>query len=570
MPGHSWDPEKKRFFRILPGQVAQDSTNIDKSTSKTKNSTHKGKLNKRDKGKRPSKSFDEEAHYATTQCLPRFRTATLETGPFRTHGACLHTVSDPVTLRQHGRRSLGESRTQNQQRIEGAYSHLALFRAQRPFRQHTHDEDRIVDIKAHADGQSLVLLSHTGDLLVCSPIHDLAQLILPRNRHDSQLLSFLWSGSRTILHATHVQEGQQRSPLLFRIVLCPTKADCDPFRGQLPPVTTDSRTFAPMVITTANSEAPSVNSRAIIAWAVLFQGDRVNNTPQSVREATGNHDGLDKTMLLALSAGRRVQLSKVAIRLFDRPHSPFYSTCPSSESDTTAITFDQSGDILYCGTRSGAVLAWFWRKYAPQSREKVVALFEAKGSVTNLHAVSSHELLVVRIDGQVQLFNTMTGEVKREFVGHVNAYDFKLGCAIDAEVRLLALAGLDRRVRVWSLDSSFPLGTSADQLSCVYHAHRNCNKQDTQSICIDPSLCVDHPATRFKPTPREGTTLSSVVFPKEVRALHWHPRFIFEGQDANQVRALWEVGETGYWAPQLRWKDLCAGVGEWLYLFRWP
>ncbi len=171
-------------------------------------------------------------------------------------------------------------------------------------------------------------------------------------------------------------------------------------------------------------------------------------------------------------------------------------------------------------------------------------------------------------------------KVIRRFRGHVNSYDFRLGFAIDADLRLLALAGLDRKVRVWSLDSALPLGTASLTLPHVYHAPTNPVEEKQQSddhlgaTLWDESTSATfskaHPATNEIPAMRKGLTLSNVTFPTEVRALHWHPRFATEGCDPHEMHAMRQEEGGEAKMPSKRWKDLYVGAGEWMYQFRWP
>ena len=566
MPGHRWDPEKKRFFKILPGQPAPSATGSSRAGKSAAS---------RSKDQKKGEETPAQAHLTTIPRLPAFNLPdpSPRKASSKPSSSFAQTIVDPVTLRQQGRTPLSAPQNRERARIEATYAHLALFRAQMPF---VFPPSTIRSIATHADGQSLLLMSEMGQIWRCSPLRDLKQFLMRGDTGFPPEFAFMWKSSAALLQ-TLVRSARDRGEtLIFALQRDGRNLTSDPAQDPLLPMPSTSTRFPATTYRDPDFRTVGILKQTVTSFAACEASLPCSGTRDQ-------HEDIRDVAVLAVASGKAVQ-----IFLIDQPplapsFKPHTLRCMPSESDVMATAFDLSGKILFCGTRSGLILAWHWHKSASgllAPRHQVHVLLKGEGSVTNLQAVSYDELLIVRIDGQVQLVSSATGQVQRTYQGHVNAYDFQLGFALDAGLRLFALAGLDYRVRVWSLDSPHPLGTSAATLPCIYHPSRHeprKRRANDDPLLVEHSVDTvesfrrDHPTREGKPAVQQGSTLSSFVFPMHARALHWHPRDSFEGIDTHEIHALHAAsGMPEYKPPEQRWKDLCVGAGKWLYLFRWP
>ncbi|SPO30408.1 uncharacterized protein UTRI_06338 [Ustilago trichophora] len=566
MPGHRWDPVKKRFFKILPGQPNDGSSDIALASSSRNaiGSKSRSKGNGK-KGKQQQETWPD-LHWKTIPRLPAIRQKTFR---FTHKSSFAAAFVDPITLKQQGRKPVTATGTGEQDRTEATYSHLALFQARKPYLV-ANNNATVVDMQTSADGQTLLITSDVGKITRWSAVCRPEEAVLWLTEHDSKALIYMWNSTTSmVLVFTDADGATRRGGQLLKCSRSPYQ------RVPTKPVTFRTRKLPDLGSDTTQSVVGSVTipSQTITSLTVSQTLRADSSTPQAKGPAEdGEPENSTETTVLAVSTGTGVQ-----IHVFVTFFVSQVAKVAFSESDIMATAFDLSGGVLYCGTRSGLVLAWGWRRSAVMIhpvQDHLSTILQGTSSVTNLRTVSSDELLVVRINGEVQLFDTTMGQVKRQYQGHVNSYDFKLGFAVDPELRLLALAGLDRRVRVWSLDSPLPLGTAMPELRS--HCAQESKAEDTQldDIDLDESNSETfrqfHPAQDGKPAIVRGATLGSIVFPKDVRALHWHPRYPFEGSDPVEVHAVRRAVGVDYSLPQQRWKDLFVAAGDWVYQFRWP
>jgi len=548
MPGHRWDPDKKRFFKILPGQSLDAS-----SSSSSKPAC--GNIDK-SKRKRDEEQASAEGHFATT---PRLPVVNLYTPPrsssSRSTSAFAPERSDPVSLKQKGRASVAAPHSIEQRRIEAAYSHLSLCSV-RKIGPHLLRSNEVVSMQTDADDQFLLLLSGYGDIIRITPLSDISEFM--SKGAGAAGLGLLWRSSQGcwqgLCDPDGTHHGLKYQPLQQQLP-CNLLLDFFPDDGS----TTIQSTFL--------SYPAPLRSQVCTAWAA--------------RELVLPHGN---SAVLAVSTRKKIQVFGTDLP----PRGPFFDHASNvfelQRSDIMAIALDLSGEKVFIGTRSGLVMVWQWRSTRqPRNsfrREEARTLLEGEGSVTNLEVVSSDELIVARINGQVQLVDTTTCQVKQHFKGHVNSYAFDISFAVEADSRLMALAGLDRRVRVWSLDSPLPLGTAIDKLPHIFHSATNGLGEDQQRDyqrgrdIYDDSTSESfrrlHPGHDGKPGAARGTTLSSMVFPKDVKTLHWHPRYAYESCNLHEIHALHQEQGPEQRQPQKRFKDLLVVAGEWLYQFRWP
>lgn len=548
MPGHRWDPEKKRFFKIVPGQAQSESTpNIGGSIESFKRSS-----------KNKEKIWKERIQEQWFAKLPPFPVVRLGSTAFsnpRTSFALSNT--DPTILKQKGRTPLFASDKREQDLQRAMYSRLALFRAVLPVGQM---RPNILAFQTDLDNQCLLVLTHISILARISPLSETPTAFRKVSEAPQPKSGLFLRTLQALFHTPELIRGRHAGIS----VILPQRED-DPSR--LPYLDA----WQPFPCEHRQLGLPNGPlDHDLASWAV-------HETLKSPA-APGRGPQAKAGIFLALSNCRSLFVSFVDVRGDRLPR--FLEVHHFKDSDCMSISFDRSGEILYCGTRSGAVLAVHWRKRTIDTtaggRDSCLVP-RGGGSVTHLNIVSDHELLVVRIHGQVELVDTRNGQVQRRFEGHVNSYEFRLGCAVDSELRLLALAGLDRRVRVWSLDSSAPLGTSEPCLPHIYHVPTRSPEQvhqyddrlgsrDWQTFQEDHQQRQDRPSSRMV----GGSTLASIVFPADIRALHWHPRSVYECRDADEAHALAQEPNSSSYPFQQQWKDLYVGAGPWVYHFRWP
>lgn len=575
MPGHRWDPDKKRFFKILPGQSANHGSGRNTSSTSLGASSSTGRSNR----KNHEQNAPAEQYFAATPHLPALQLfdptqkTILKRSPFS------RIASDPVTVRQQGRMPVALHQNSEQRRIEAAYSRLALCNASTPSAGGRHSP-KIIAMQTDADGQSLFLLDAVATITRFSPLTGLSETVFSRMSEPGP--GFMARGCGALWHGSSGGADGTQHALWYLPLQHEESASVLDAAGQTASL---PRYWA----TGFMDSNPLSSRRACIRYDTLMRSH--GPTSWAMREAALHQTGdvenpaqVDKAMYFAVSTLKTVQVYVIN----PRPpalgfHGPPRVYEPAG-SDITATAFDLSGHVLYCGTRSGLVLAWEWRNepaFRSRGQRHVSTVLKGEGSVTNLQAVSSDEIVVVRINGHVELVDVTDRHVKRRFEGHVNAYNFNLGFALDAELRLLALAGLDRKVRVWSLSSPFPLGTSTPTLPSVYCPPCSFDYQVGQASDNSPSdnlydrthlpmFARDHPSLDGKPGLTRGSTLSSVSFPHDITALHWHPRSVYEGCDPHEAHVLQQGPGASFCQPQHRWKDLFVAAGKYLYHFRWP
>ncbi|KAJ1020340.1 hypothetical protein NDA18_005936 [Ustilago nuda] len=560
MAGHWWDPEKKRFFKIHPGLPAPKPTSTASGSSKVAGG-RKGL-----KGKAGEQELPADRHYARTSRLPAIRLQSPVSRPAKHPSPFPAPIIDPTSMQQQGRSPLTTLSLLARPRIEAAYSHLALCRAMKPWPQRQ-DQHDIIAFQTDMDNQSLLILTgvagkQTESILRLPQLFGAVDILHTSERPIAPVLL----RSRNILfHSPFVNEGYYEQLPYLRL-WSPVR-DNFPFRPRpRPPATGMFPDYPEISRSTAFPDPIAVHE--LCSWALY----EIPPPKTAEKQTLGVPEKEDGKIIIAISNCKYIYV------FHTQPPGMYLSGEPKKywlgDSDCMALTFSYSGEKLYCGLRSGGVVEMPWdqpKGVMPQFRYLAK---EDAGSVTQLKMLSEGELLVVRINGVVEMIDTMTGETITRYEGHVNSYQYGLGFAVDPDLRLMALAGLDRRVRVWSLQSSIPLGTTATTL-----APKNFCKDSEVNLWDQshlPAFREAHPppenAESGTAAVRKGSTLSTTVFPADIKALHWNPRSIWEGCDRDEAIAIEQLQEEtrGRGVPEKRWKDLYVGAGEWVYQFRWP
>ncbi|SJX66312.1 uncharacterized protein SRS1_16634 [Sporisorium reilianum f. sp. reilianum] len=567
LAGHRWDADKKRFFKIGPGQASGTSTGSSSTGS-------------RGKGKQTEQPAAR--HFASKLRLPAFDLHGTAEG--ESSSAFAERRVDPVTMRQSaGLMRMGKVGSERA-RVEAVYSQLALFAARRPLSAHA-TPDTIIGLQSDLDGFTLLVL-HERSVVRIFPNHGISLKLFEAGGPDSLL--FLWTGSLRVLCGVLLERWWQQTFL----PLSEPKPDRPQRRRNDDDDFYDSDDFDdigdynipywdwPEIADFMEFDAPVFAAgQAYWAFAETIEAPQdagVTDSDCRIREVSPER--LESRLSFALVVGNKVIARDYEFEVGVR--RGYAANCADHRfnSDVMAVAFHPSEEALFCGLRSGRVFVW--RQFAHILRDDptqpVEMPIEEDGSVTNIAIVSSYEMLLVRVNGQVQLVDVVTGQVVRRYQGHVNPYSFTLGFAVDKELRLFALAGLDRRVRVWSLDSALPLGTSATSLPPIYHHFGDAPTSqplDNDTLYDESSsetFTQAHAASNDNPAMQRGSTLGSTVFPNEVGVLHWHPRYPYEARDPHQVEVVRQEQGADYRHPQQRWKDLFVAAGDWLYQFRFP
>lgn len=144
------------------------------------------------------------------------------------------------------------------------------------------------------------------------------------------------------------------------------------------------------------------------------------------------------------------------------------------KSDVLSHDFSPDGRRLLVGCRNGRIMCLdttnlhvaevfpFAFDRGMKKLDKSDTLpYKLDGAVTNLRFTSASTLLAVSSHGEVVLLSlSQPDKPLINFLGHVNAWTLNTPLAVDFGCRVFALAGQDRKVRIWSMDDPLPLRTS--------------------------------------------------------------------------------------------------------------
>jgi len=179
------------------------------------------------------------------------------------------------------------------------------------------------------------------------------------------------------------------------------------------------------------------------------------------------------SVILACATQRQVHL----VRLHSQTVSTAEAAFQHLHSDIICLEMLSFGGTLFVGLRNGTIMEYNTSNIlgeqdtssadAPPSRrtkprrKRYSGLHHpalGKGAVTHIKAVSDDEVIVAYTSGEMFLVHPKTiSKPLIRYQGHMNSWSFGLPMTVDVEHRLLAVAGQDRKVRVWSLDYPLPL-----------------------------------------------------------------------------------------------------------------
>jgi len=129
-----------------------------------------------------------------------------------------------------------------------------------------------------------------------------------------------------------------------------------------------------------------------------------------------------------------------------------------TQSDVFAV--HQEECLVYTGARNGTIKRFDTRTRAPGLALLGDAKTKSCDSVIYLNIIKDWQLLVSTIRGAIEIFDVRILQEMRPLLtlaGHVNAYQPSLPHAITPSQDYFFAAGLDNRIRGWSLRTGEPL-----------------------------------------------------------------------------------------------------------------
>ncbi|KAI0044391.1 hypothetical protein FA95DRAFT_1597408 [Auriscalpium vulgare] len=138
--------------------------------------------------------------------------------------------------------------------------------------------------------------------------------------------------------------------------------------------------------------------------------------------------------------------------------------CYETGSDVFAVF--QEENTLYTGTRNGSVARHDFRKAGSELLlDNVFA--KSSNSISYLHVVNDWQLLVSTIRGNIELFDIRYDHGARAVMtihGQINSYMPHLPHALSPSQDYLFAAGIDNRIRAWSLRTGNALSSQVERV----------------------------------------------------------------------------------------------------------
>lgn len=134
------------------------------------------------------------------------------------------------------------------------------------------------------------------------------------------------------------------------------------------------------------------------------------------------------------------------------------------ETQSDVFALHQEENLVYTGSRNGSI-----RRFDTRTRDSGPALLsevftKSSNSITYLNVIKDWQLLVSTIRGTIEIFdvrNLQGTHPLMALLGHINSYQPKLPHAITPSHSHFFAAGLDNRIRGWSLLTGEPLSCPA-------------------------------------------------------------------------------------------------------------
>ncbi|MCO5599863.1 hypothetical protein L7F22_053970 [Adiantum nelumboides] len=244
-------------------------------------------------------------------------------------------------------------------------------------------------------------------------------------------------------------------------------------------------------------------------------------------------------LIICVGVGNRICLYRIAIT--EDQVGPFgMNYIPSQskifrrvDSDIMSHDISPSGTNVIVGCRNGRVaslplvfedgntdMAYKSGKIA----ESDYIPLRGVGAVTNVKHMSEEEILLAYSSGSlVSCLLHKPNQAHMVYEGHINSWTLNPPMTIDLRYKVFALAGQDRRVRIWSFDHARPLGYDSNS---IQEQHQTMEEDD-----------IDDEMSSFDPH-RDSTStqqkLSQVTFANQITGLAFCQRFAVSNDEAMQ------------------------------------
>lgn len=130
------------------------------------------------------------------------------------------------------------------------------------------------------------------------------------------------------------------------------------------------------------------------------------------------------------------------------------------ETQSDVFALHQKESLVYTGSRNGSIRRFDTRTRASGTTLLSDMFTRSSNSITYLNVIKDWQLLVSTICGTIEIFDSRYLQGSRPFLallGHVNSYQPNLPYAITPSQSHFFAAGLDNRIRGWSLQTGEPL-----------------------------------------------------------------------------------------------------------------
>jgi len=127
------------------------------------------------------------------------------------------------------------------------------------------------------------------------------------------------------------------------------------------------------------------------------------------------------------------------------------------DTQSDVFTVEQQENLVYTGTRSGCITRFDTRLPDLGGQRLFEDVFQPQtSSVTHLKIVREWQLVAGNMNGSLGAYDLRFARGSTPllmFPGHINSYTTKLPLAVDPSEDFLFVAGQDKRIRAWSLQS---------------------------------------------------------------------------------------------------------------------
>ncbi|PWN35938.1 uncharacterized protein FA14DRAFT_160891 [Meira miltonrushii] len=534
--GMEWDPKKKRFFKAAPkgGPSSQQ-----KSQSRTKK--------RKARQKEESSSSKGGRATSTEQLSPELKTPTVVTHPrFSSFG---HNHANAwQSLRSTAPRMVDVHATQQALVIQqlGQLRHLRTATADMPHGPSPFFNRRLVGI------HDLNGNDRFGSILFFMSWNGFVYSIDTSQMHST-------GTTEVALHLAELSWHAPQRPYQDRIPLSPTTLS---FRA----------TMADRLLVYAPSETPDCyglddDCFAFFASPLELKVYRLSTSASNEQSGrcinvmpdkyhvkilrnwpTGGYITLSMRrlraqgcLIICVGVGNRICLYRLAVTEDqDGPFGMNYIPSQSkvfrrADSDVMSHDISADGSHVIVGCRNGRVarLPLLFEDGSNDLANKSSRIVESDylplrgvGAVTNVKHMSDDEVLLAYSSGNlVSCLLHKPNQAHMVFEGHINSWTLNPPMTIDLRYKVFALAGQDRRVRIWSFDHAQPLGYDSGSI------------QEEQNKMVIEDDDVDDEMNTFDPH-RDSTStqqkLSQVVFANQVTGLTFCQRFAVSNDEAMQ------------------------------------